>query len=763
MKEYKFNSETSLEYKWNKKKIQKMVRELNEDRVVEVGKETFLTSKISFDIETTSLYHTIKTGKKGHEKEKVVPDMGFMYIWMVGLNGQCVHGRTWEEFLELINMMKSELNLSKKKKVVIMIHNLEFEFQFMRKFFHFDNVFFSKRRKVLYCETEGIMFRDSCSYAGKKLEKVGEDLLKYKVQKQVGSLDYSLIRTKDTKLSEQEMKYCICDVIILNNYLQEEEENYSFEYVIQNLTKTSKVRYDMRMNCFFDEEDGELKANKQNSKQIHTMRLTSDDYRMLRRNYQGGFTHGNRFHVGKVFKNVHSRDFTSSYPAVMLSEKFPSASFKEIENLTSEQFQYYMSRPNDFACLFDCEISNLESLDCGDDIISISKCYNIKESEKRQLIKEKRLIDNNGRLKSCSVPVRLTLNEIDFQCLRQFYSFTDIKILKFKYAPKSYLPKWFIEGVLYYYKQKTEFKNVEGKEVEYQSSKEKVNSLYGMLVEDLIHCLEELYDLQSNTYKETSQVNSQNISDEELDKIISKYNKNRKRFTFFAWGVWVTSYARRNLFSGILELGNDYLYSDTDSVKYLNDENHREYFDRYNQQITEKIGKCLDFYHIDRKEAAPLDKDGISHQLGVWDWETKGDKIYHKFKTLGAKRYIYTQKNKKTGKIELHITIAGLGKEKGAEYLSQFGDAAFDKFKDGMTVPAEYTGKLTHFYIDEEKTMEVTDYQGHTTTVTAPSGIVLAPCEFSLGMTDDFLTLLEDYTETDEIDQTVLDKEYSIK
>ncbi|MEM1506600.1 hypothetical protein RG959_25010, partial [Domibacillus sp. 8LH] len=65
----------------------------------------------------------------------------------------------------------------------------------------------------------------------------------------------------------------------------------------------------------------------------------------------------------------------------------------------------------------------------------------------------------------------------------------------------------------------------------------------------------------------------------DVNEEIEKYNSSRKRFLYYAWGIWVTAYARRNLWTGILAVGNDYIYSDTDSLKVLNYEKHEPYIE----------------------------------------------------------------------------------------------------------------------------------------------------------------------------------------
>jgi hypothetical protein len=67
-------------------------------------------------------------------------------------------------------------------------------------------------------------------------------------------------------------------------------------------------------------------------------------------------------------------------------------------------------------------------------------------------------------------------------------------------------------------------------------------------------------------------------------------------------------------------------------------------------------------------------KKGKEFVLGVYEF----DGYAKRFRTMGAKRYAYID-----DKDELHITIAGVGKEKGAKELEKMG--GLNAFKDDMT------------------------------------------------------------------------------
>lgn len=131
-----------------------------------------------------------------------------MYLWAFGLNGSVLYGRSWNEFINLLQQLSNLLSLSDTKRLVCYVHNLGYEFQFMRKWLDWVSVFSLKTYKpVKALCTLGIEFRCSYQLSGYSLEKLGEELQTYKVNKLVGSLDYSLIRHSETPIKQEEMEY----------------------------------------------------------------------------------------------------------------------------------------------------------------------------------------------------------------------------------------------------------------------------------------------------------------------------------------------------------------------------------------------------------------------------------------------------------------------------------------------------------------------------------------------------------------------------
>ena len=87
---------------------------------------------------------------------------------------------------------------------------------------------------------------------------------------------------------------------------------------------------------------------------------------------------------------------------------------------------------------------------------------------------------DNGRIISAD-EIEIILTDIDFKFILQTYT-GRYEILESYYSRYDYLPKELINFILDKYVIKTQYKDVEGKEVEYAIEKAKYNSIYGMTV-----------------------------------------------------------------------------------------------------------------------------------------------------------------------------------------------------------------------------------------------------------------------------------------
>lgn len=220
------------------------IKNLDIPKIIKTNKRIqYYNIPCAFDIETTSI--TKKSSLLDSDEK-----YAFMYIWQFSLDGEIFVGRTWEEFKELYKALVEKYQTYEYRRLVIYVHNLAFEFQFMRKLFKWSKVFSLDKRKPIQAVTiDGIEFRCSYLLSGFSLEKLGDQLQKYKVTKKVGDLDYSKVRHSGTPLTEKEMGYCVSDVIVVTNYIRECIENDGDITKIP-LTKTGYVRNYCRQRCF---------------------------------------------------------------------------------------------------------------------------------------------------------------------------------------------------------------------------------------------------------------------------------------------------------------------------------------------------------------------------------------------------------------------------------------------------------------------------------------------------------------------------------
>lgn len=668
----------------------------NSAKIIRTNKQVrYYNLACSFDIESTSY---MQDDKK----------TAFMYIWMFQVENLAVYGRTWQEYQNFMFRLSNRYHLNADKRLIIYIHNLSFEFQFMKDYFMWDNVFAVDERKPIKALTlSGMEYKDSYILAGYSLASVAKNLVSHTIEKLTGDLDYSLIRTWKTPMSEQELAYCEYDVRIVVFYIQEQIEQYGDITKIP-LTNTGRVRNEVRNNCYYTSKNHRKSSTgkyKRYRKLMNELTLTADEYKQLKRAFQGGFTHANANHSGKLLKNVSSIDFTSSYPAVMVSEKFPMSKPFKLEIHSMEQLRVAMKK---YSLVFEIRLEGLESKFYSESYLSESKCRHIEKP-----------IINNGRIFSAD-SLETTITEIDFSILEQCYSWENMGVTNVTAFYKDYLPKSIIESILKFYKDKTQLKNVEGSEVEYMRSKGMLNSVYGMSVTDIV---------QDESIFENGEWFSEMP---DFDEKIEKNNKSTKRFLYYPWGVFVTAYARRNLWTGILEFDEDYIYSDTDSIKCLNYENHIDYIKNYNQLVTKKVNQMAEHYQLSEELFRPKTIEGKEKPIGVWDFEG----TYDRFKTLGAKRYLVEESG------QLEMTVAGLSKQNGINYMieqcNNDFEQVFEMFNDELYIPSERTGKMTHTYCDEHLKLFVTDYKGNQEEVYTKGGVHLEPCDFTLSISKEY-------------------------
>lgn len=646
-------------------------------------KRHYIGITTAFDIETTLI-------------DSVEQSVMYIWQWQFG-EDYTVIGRTWDEFLDLQKRIKAVL--PDDRWLVVYVHNLSYEFQFLKGIYSFfpDNVFAVASRKVVKADMWGC-FEFRCSYKLTNMSlKQFTSKMMVEHQKLSGEeFNYGVKRYPWTELSEEELEYCTNDVLGLVEAVNALMERDGDTLQTIPLTSTGYVRRNAKRAL----KDGSVHHNF-----VYSILPDIDTYRALREAFRGGNTHANRYYAGDIVENVHSADRSSSYPAVMCNCEFPMSAFTTI--LPKDLNPDYISRCIKIrhkALLLRIGIKNLRLRDpfWGCPYLSKDKCRNIHKAVDTE---------DNGRILEAEY-LETTITDIDLKIIMEEYK-GEIIFLQGWYASYKKLPQALINEVIKYYKDKTELKGVAGQEIFYDKAKALLNSLYGMMAQDPVkHNL--IFKQVGDWEEDTS------MTDEE---ILGK--SNQRAFLAYQWGVWVTAHSRDALERGIRLVneteGADFVYCDTDSVKYTGSVD----WSGYN---ADRVAECME------SGSYAIDPKGITHYMGVFETEDLKDTgyAYRYFKTLGAKKYAYVEREGEG----VHCTVAGVNKKKGGKELDKHGGlSAFEEefvFKEAGGTQAVYndTPEMDHVVI-EGKSLPIT------------ANVAILPSEYTLGITGEYKRIIK--------------------
>ena len=664
----------------------------------------YLSDFGTFDIETSTYLMSIIDNEPIYN--------AFMYHWQFCLDDKVIIGRTWEEFMELLNILHKGLGLSHNHYFVIYVHNLPFEFQFFRNFVTLTQVFSLESRKVVKClVNDAFEFRCSYKLSNMSLQKFVSSTPNALYYKKGGDLDYSIIRTPKTTLKNFELSYCYNDVRGLREAILHLLHSEKDTLASIPMTSTGYVRREFR---------AAINKNPRNHYIFKELALNPFVYALLKTATRGGNCHCNPTMSGaldnrNVFNGVSSFDMSSAYPAVITQCKFPMSPFVVRDNDMSIIDKYIKSGTH--ALLIDCMFYNIK-------IKTLDTVPYIPKAKCTKLWKPR--IDN-GRVLSAEF-CGMVLTDIDWKIITSQYDFDidKVEIFHLYSAKYDYLPLELREKVIDQYSNKCKLKF--GDPYLYTKYKNKINADFGMMLTDI--CRREITYDPSHPKKDG---NPFTLEPWDIEGSMTKYYRSRNSFLAYQWGVWVTAHCRNRLQKAIDAVGIDAIYCDTDSLKFVG--NHDAEFDLLNAEILKEADACQLLTSCDVTDP----NTGKSHhyQLGIWEKE----KTYETFKSLGAKKYAYTYKFDKSGKPDtnLHITVAGLSKEKGGEWLTRHGGMA--KFRVDTIIPAGSSGRTVSSYIDYDKPYTLL-YNGEE--ILTGSAIAIYETSYTFSITSEYAELLAD-------------------
>lgn len=605
------------------------------------SKICYIKHFICFDIETT------------HEKVGDV-DIIYTWHWSVLTDQEKYYTPTsWNDFYQTLDNIYDEFSKNGTERIIIYVHNLSYEMEAIIRNLcerEFSDGFYMDTHEPLYFIIDKkYEFRCTYKLTNKSLAACGDDVGLPKLE-----MCYTDIVKPGEKLPPDKEMYCRRDVDIMLKKIrqlekQEEKPFWKFPY-----TNTGFLRDELRTI---------MKKDRKWMEMFKKTALSYDTYLISRKAFMGGYTHANFKYAGKIMKNVDSFDFGSAYPFAMATQKFPCSPFIKVQNPTAGDL-FKLSKMSDILYICTLTMENV-SAKSSMTFLSTSHCE----------ISEDVILDN-GRIYKAGI-VKTTCTSLDIKIIFKMYKISAIRVDCLYYCKADYLPSEFINTMFKYYEKKQSLKCVVGMELEYMKAKERVNSFYGMCVQDPIH---EMIELNGSSWKSDKiSLSDKDAVQEQLDKF---YNSPRS-FLPYQIGVFIPAYTRYFLMYDIVSnIAENVVYCDTDSAKVINYRTIVPIVKQYNDKARKMVADSLARNHYDANFP----------DLGYFDHETEKNGAWKEFVTYGAKKYALVDAEGR-----LQITVSGLSK-KATNYLSNINNfriyTTFDKNVSGRTISHPTTNEI---------------------------------------------------------------------
>ena len=798
------------------------------------GTKTEIAQRIiTFDIETTSVHidkdtlepydyfnDPIRNDKSlcVKQRDKIIKKkldncyhLSFMYIWQACIEIEedvyyTFYARTWAEFDNFISLLKQFDDCV----WVIHVHNLGFEFEYIRNKYVWDEQFFTHKHAPIYVKTDNVIFRCTYKMFGMSLNSVSKQLNCANKKGSGKEFNYNLYRHSLTTLTPKEMEYCEYDVLTLAQALRIKlngTRNKRGKLAnIWNLPLTVTGEPRTAIKAEIDNE----KKRKFLYEKIRPCLVTDyQDYLTIKCAMKGGYTHCNpRYYGQAVFAGVYdgeypkikSRDKTSFYPYVMLTKVFPYF----LQAIDSEAILDEELVSDNKATIFTVKFKNLRLKEDGFPYHSVHKGFingKTKDTEFSALYHDietqgSNVIVDNGKLVYADEVIDI-ITDIDWRVYQDNYTWDDCEKYNAIQGYKERLPLPYLRCIMDWYIAKTIYKGNDEMLIIYQNAKGKVNAIYGMSCTD--PCKITIYYLNGKWIddSEEEEFDIEKYTEEILIKKCEDYldyslQKGCQLCNLYQWGCYITAYCRsilmeHNKFVGIWNI----LYNDTDSLYYIvhNAEEEKridEYFDWYNDVVIKRELRATMQYMNDEIERnrdwlkgkpepiksldyfAPKSEDGVPHMIGRMDIEHE----IKAFKSLGAKRYCYIYYDEKNDCDVILPTVAGEDKDYMRKYLlEEIGEKQFysiedmkhimDRFTNDTYIGMFESGKQCVHYHEAmpDLKLELTDHNGLTSLVDMDTGVSFMNIPFSMKENNLKFTQMSLTDMLDEIDDFALKRE----
>ena len=659
-----------------------------DNKKVTIKSHPYINIGAGFDCETSQFDDHTKYEQGTQEYKNALHS--FVYIWQFSVGENIYLCRDVELLEKFLLDLDSACDVHPNAKLIIWDANIKYEYSYFKHIFkkYISKMFAKSTTDIITFDCfDHLQFRECLGVFGKSLAEVAKN--NTKTQKLVGDLDYDLIRTPETPLTEQEINYCVNDVAILSELTEVALNEYIRKGDKIPLTQTGIVRNAVKKSMCKTRS-----AQKALYEQNKPLIGTREQYNTFR-NYafSGGLTHSNFKYVGEKLYDVKCYDLTSAYPYALSTKNYPSG-----DMITVTQPQDFKQALSHKHYVLKITLADLHSKSTHS-TISIHKVTNLV-----------RPVIDNGRIYKCE-SVTLYATEIDYANICAIYDFdkSKSKIHEVTYFTKSVkVPKQMTNVMLDWYKRKQILKphsndNAENKKL-YGKLKQFVNCVYGMTCTSL-------YEIN----------NEWDTAIQDLKEITQEWDATSNTI-FNPWfGYYCTAYVRQRLIECISQFPDYIVQYDTDSIYCLPCPELDELVNKINARVYNECVKNITFSEC--------------WDLGQWD----DDGHYTVFECLGSKRYIGTKPN---GKYK--ITFAGANADDIIEQAKKTDKDIYEYIKH-VDISEITSNKKGAFHFNDTYSATVTDYNGNTYYCTTYGGTTIKNVQFKANLSDMFAELRYNY------------------
>jgi hypothetical protein len=459
------------------------------------------------------------------------------------------------------------------------------------------------------------------------------------------------------------------------------------------ITSTGFVRANCRKAAKADETWREI---------FRKTALSLEQYNLCRQCFMGGVCIASFKYSNKTIRSdkLRHKDFTSSYPARQELDYFPEGApnwYGDVDSI--EELEHLCST---YCCVFVLTLNN----------VHIKKGVTAPCIPSSKCIHKENYLKLNGKIVSAST-LTIVVCELDYKWIKRQYTYdeNEIYIDKMLIFNRGVMPDWLKTEVFENFKNKCSLKGVN--ELLYNKSKNMLNGVYGMTATAPVR---EVYEMNEDYILSKK-------DDNNAQKQLSKYYSSYNNFMPYQYSIFTTAHARDALYTMITMTGDiedrddlddktdvykNFLYCDTDSVFYIETEGNKKRMEEYAESC--------------RKRAIDAGAYVDNKFLG----EPTDEPPIRAFRAIHAKCYAMEEYNKKTGKYELNVVIAGIPKRAtkwidGKPIIKTNAQelGSIDNLTDGFTF--KHCGGTRCVY--NERPIEILNINGHITEL-ASSAVI---------------------------------------